>query len=54
MAEVIEMGVKIYVCEMSAQFRGLREDNMVEGCKIAGAATFITLLSDPSYAVVNF
>lgn len=54
MEEVIEMGAKVYVCEMSAQFRGLTEDKITEGCKIAGAATFITLLSDPRYAVVNF
>jgi len=54
MREVIDMGVQIYVCEMSAQFRGIDDSALEDGCKIAGAATFITLLSDPGYAVVNF
>lgn len=54
MHEVIESGVKIYVCELSANFRGIKQKDLVEGAKIAGAATYVTLLSDPSYAVVNF
>lgn len=54
MAEVIEKGVKVYVCELSAEFRGIKPENLVKGTKIAGAATYITLLSDPTYAVVNF
>ncbi|MGF7117659.1 DsrE family protein [Methanobacterium oryzae] len=54
MAEVIDKGVKVYVCELSAEFRGIKPENLVEGTKIAGAATYITLLSDPTYAIVNF
>lgn len=54
MQEVIESGIKIYVCELSANFRGIKQKDLVEGAKIAGAATYVTLLSDPSYAVVNF
>lgn len=54
MAEVIEKGATVYVCELSAEFRGIKSENLVEGTKIAGAATYITLLSDPTYAVVNF
>lgn len=54
MAEVIEKGVTVYVCELSAEFRGIKPENLVDGTKIAGAATYITLLSDPTYAVVNF
>lgn len=54
MDEVIKAGVTIYACELSAKFRGLSEENLVPGVKLAGAATYIKLLSDPSYAVVNF
>jgi predicted peroxiredoxin/TusA-related sulfurtransferase len=54
MAEVIEKGATIYVCELSAEFRGIKSENLVDGTKIAGAGTYITLLSDPTYAVVNF
>lgn len=54
MAEVIEKGATVYVCELSAEFRGIKSEDLVEGTKIAGAATYITLLSDPTYAVVNF
>ncbi len=54
MAEAVEGGAKIYVCELSAEFRGIKAENLADGCKLAGAATYVTLLSDPSYAVVNF
>ena len=54
MIEVIEMGAKVYVCELSAEFRGMKQDDLVNGTSLAGAATYITLLSDPTYAVVNF
>lgn len=54
MNEVIENGAKVYACELSAEFRGIEQSDLVEGIKIAGAATYITLLSDPTYAVVNF
>jgi predicted peroxiredoxin/TusA-related sulfurtransferase len=54
MAEAIEAGAKVYVCELSAEFRGIKQENLVEGTSLAGAATYITLLSDPTYAVVNF
>lgn len=54
MKEVVDKGAKIYACELSAEFRGIKQSDLAEGTKIAGAATYITLLSDPSYAVVNF
>ncbi|MCZ3367387.1 MULTISPECIES: DsrE family protein [Methanobacterium] len=54
MIEVIEMGAKVYVCELSAEFRGMKQEDLVKGTSLAGAATYITLLSDPTYAVVNF
>jgi len=54
MIEVIEMGAKVYVCELSAEFRGMKQKDLVKGTSLAGAATYITLLSDPTYAVVNF
>lgn len=54
MTEVIEMGAKVYVCELSAEFRGMKQKDLVNGTSLAGAATYITLLSDPTYAVVNF
>jgi predicted peroxiredoxin/TusA-related sulfurtransferase len=54
MAEVIEAGAKVYVCELSAEFRGMKQEDLVNGTSLAGAATYVTLLSDPTYAVVNF
>lgn len=54
MEDVIKKGVHVYVCELSANFRGIKQTDLVNGAKLAGAATYITLLSDPSYAVVNF
>lgn len=54
MEPLIEQGVEIFVCELSAEFRGIKQSDLVEGTKLAGAATYITLLSDPSFAVVNF
>ena len=54
MTEVIEKGAKVYVCELSAEFRGMKQEDLVNGTSLAGAATYITLLSDPKYAVVNF
>lgn len=54
MEPLIGAGAKIYVCELSAEFRGIKQEDLVEGTKLAGAATYITLLSDPSFAVVNF
>lgn len=54
MAEAIEAGTKVYVCELSAEFRGIKQEDLVKGTSLAGAATYVTLLSDPTYAVVNF
>ncbi len=54
MDEVIKAGATVYVCELSATFRNMKQADLVDGAKIAGAATYVTLLSDPSYAVVNF
>jgi predicted peroxiredoxin/TusA-related sulfurtransferase len=54
MDDVIKAGAKLYVCELSANFRGIRKEDLVDGAKLAGAATYIELLSDPSFAIVNF
>ena len=54
MDEVIKAGAKVYVCELSAQFRGIKATDLVDGVKLAGAATYLELLSDPSYAIANF
>ncbi|MDD1687837.1 DsrE family protein [Methanoregula sp.] len=54
MDEMVKAGVTIYACENSAAFRGITEKDLAPGVKLAGAATYIQLLSDPSYAVVNF
>lgn len=54
MDEVIKAGAKVYVCELSAQFRGIKQKDLVEGVKLAGAATYLGLLSDPSYTIANF
>lgn len=54
MTEVIKAGAQVYVCELSATFRGMKQADLVDGTKLAGAATYITLLSDPSFAIVNF
>jgi len=54
MDDVIKAGAKIYVCELSAQFRGIKSTDLVPGAKLAGAATYLELLSDPSYTIANF
>ena len=54
MDEVVKAGAKIYVCELSAQFRGIKSSDLAEGAKLAGAATYLELLSDPSYIIANF
>jgi len=54
MDDVIRAGATVYVCELSASFRGIKEVDLVAGVKLAGAATFIQFLSDPGNAVVNF
>ena len=54
MKEAVDDGATIYVCELSANFRGIKQKDLEDGCKLAGAATYVTLLSDPTYAVVNF
>jgi uncharacterized protein len=54
MGDVIKAGARLYVCELSAKFRGIKNTDLVEGAKLAGAATYIELLSDPSFAIVNF
>lgn len=54
MEEVLKAGARLYVCELSAKFRGIKKGDLVEGAKLAGAATYIELLSDPSFAIVNF
>ena len=54
MDEVMKAGATIYACELSASFRGIKEADLVPGVKLAGAATFIQVLSDPGNAVVNF
>jgi predicted peroxiredoxin/TusA-related sulfurtransferase len=54
MAEVIQAGAQVFVCELSATFRNMKQPDLVDGAKLAGAATFITLLSDPAFAIVNF
>jgi len=54
MKEVLDAGATVYACELSASFRGITDKQLVEGVKIAGAATYLQLLSDPGFSVVNF
>jgi len=54
MDEVIKAGAKVYVCELSAKFRGIGPRDLVEGVRLAGAATYLELMSNPANAVVNF
>ncbi len=54
MDEVIKAGATIYVCELSAQFRKIGEGDLVRGVTVAGAATYLDLISNPAHAVVNF
>jgi predicted peroxiredoxin/TusA-related sulfurtransferase len=54
MDDVMKAGATIYVCELSAKFRKIGEADLVDGVKLAGAATYLQLLSDPEYAIVNF
>ena len=46
--DILKKGVKIYVCELSAEFRGINEKNLEEGFEIAGAPTFLNYLSKPN------
>jgi len=54
MAEVVAAGATVYACELSAKFRGIEQADLADGVKLAGAATYLQLLSDPAYAIVNF
>lgn len=37
--KTIEMGIPVYVCEASKQMLGWEKVELIEGCKIVGAAT---------------
>jgi len=54
MDEVMRAGATIYACELSASFRKIGQADLVPGVKLAGAATYLQLLSDPANAIVNF
>lgn len=54
MDEVIKAGATVYACELSAKFRGITPEHLADGVRMAGAATYLGLLSDPGFAVVNF
>ncbi len=41
-------GIKVYVCELSAEFRGINRKNLEDGFEIAGAPTFFNYLSKPN------
>jgi len=42
--KTIEMGITVYVCEASKQMLGWEKVELVEGCKIVGAATLNDLV----------
>ena len=42
--KTMEMGIKVYVCEASKQMLGWEKVELVEGCKIVGAATLNDLV----------
>ncbi|MHA2601649.1 MAG: DsrE family protein [Candidatus Thorarchaeota archaeon SMTZ1-83] len=42
--KTIEMGITVYVCEASKQMLGWDKVNLIEGCKIVGAATLNDLV----------
>jgi predicted peroxiredoxin len=44
--KTIEMGITVYVCEASKQMLGWEKVELVEGCKIVGAATLNDLVLD--------
>ena len=46
--QALSNGIKIYVCELSAEFRGISKKNLEEGFEIAGAPTFFNYLSKPN------
>lgn len=47
MRNALKDGVKIYVCEMSSEFRGV-DKKLEDGIEIAGAPTFFRFLSKPN------
>ncbi|MFX1368029.1 MAG: DsrE family protein [Promethearchaeota archaeon] len=44
--KTIEMGIPVYVCEASKQMLGWEKVELLEGCKIVGAATLNDLALD--------
>nr|WP_319537797.1 DsrE family protein [uncultured Methanospirillum sp.] len=54
MKEVLDAGAMVFACELSVSFRGITDSDLVDGVKIAGAATYLQLLSDPGFSIVNF
>jgi len=44
--KTIDMGITVYVCEASKQMLGWEKAELVEGCKIVGAATLNDLVLD--------
>ncbi len=44
----LNSGIKVYVCELSAEFRGINQKNLEDGFEIAGAPTFFNYLSKPN------
>jgi predicted peroxiredoxin len=42
--KTMDMGIKVYVCEASKQMLGWEKVELVEGCKIVGAATLNDLV----------
>ncbi len=54
MDEVIKACATVYVCELSATFRGVGPDDLVEGVRLAGVATYLELLANPANAIVHF
>ncbi|MDA8064931.1 MAG: DsrE family protein [Thermaerobacter sp.] len=46
LAEALEAGVELQVCEVTAINKGIREEDLIPGARITGAATLIDLSMD--------
>jgi len=41
-----ELGVKFYACSTSMKLMNVKKEDLIEGCEVAGAATFLKIALD--------
>jgi peroxiredoxin family protein len=48
MKDNIEMGAKIYACNTSMELMGVKKEDLIDGCEVAGVATFLDMAATAS------